>query len=615
MSLQEKFRPLSNQLNGSMKIRQRIAGNSPEPSIEMAHQDLFRKISCQNMYIESLYEIMTDRQIEDTSYKFNNYPTHASWVTIYLDENLKSLDTFVEKVSNHIEKIKAFAEKESVDISSNLVNMTQILKEYENDSKLQNIRHVIQSKKEIMQEWTAVSDQCSATLEAKEDKKYDNNIDTNIDLLPMKIFIDEKTKLFENNRTNKEPYWFDYSVVEKYIDRLNKEHIEAFLKIRSTQMDLTMADNFLRDKQNLPLSNNITGFLQNKIDEEDDHQKGIKLRVELDGYRTQEIILFVDDSMLGKRSDGSYFDIFTKKQLQTVHDSIMAEYIRNTFNKNPTVAKNFIDILQKDESSSLTVKRLMPSIETYANNLDFFNNKPFDLKAEFADSFNKHRKDIYRVYEDLDDKMSRKIKDHKVNQYAHSIASNKYMHLYNEESYKIIEDIFDLKLKTDVFQDYIGKKIAAYKTPEQFNEGLSTFLKSFNGFDMQSMLLKAENAGVQIISESDDILIIEIDNYEQSKLLGSSSWCIVRDESYFNSYTGDGNKQYFIYDFSYESSDNNSMIGFTLDAEGEHYAAHYKDDDEVNENENILMYARDMVNELNQRLTMVRTAKSTFNHV
>lgn len=615
MSLQEKFRPLSNQLNGSMNIRQRIAGNSPEPSIEMAHKDLFRKISCQNMYIESLYEIMSDRKIENTYYKFNNYPTHASWVTIYLDENLKSLDTFVEKVSKHIEKIKAFAEKESVDISNNLVNMIQILKEYENDSKLQNIRHVIQSKKEIMQEWTAASDKCSSILQAKGDNNYDNNIDTNIDLLSMKTFIDEKTKIFENNRTNKEPYWFDYSVVEKYIDRLNKEHIEAFLKIRSTQMDLTLADNFLRDKQKLPLSNNITGFLQNKIDEEDDHKKGIKLRVELDGYRTQEIILFVDDSMLGKRNDGSYFDIFTKKQLETVHDSVMAEYIRNTFNKNPTVAKNFIDIFQKDDSSSLTVKRLMPSIETYANNLDFFNNKPFDLKAEFSDSFNKYRKDIYRVYEDLDDKMNRKIKDHKINQYAHSISSNKYMHLYNEDSYKIIEDIFDLKLKTDVFQDYIGKKIAAYKTPEQFNEGLSTFLKSFNGFDMKSMLLKAENAGVQIISESDDILIIEIENYEQSKLLGSSSWCIVRDESYFNSYTGDGNKQYFIYDFSYESSDNNSMIGFTLDAEGEHYAAHYKDDDEVSENESILMYARDMVNELNQRLTIVRTAKSTLNHV
>lgn len=613
MSLQEKFRPLSNQLNGSMKIRQRIAGNSPEPTIEMAHQDLFRKISCQNMYIESLYEIMTDRKIESTSYKFNNYPTHASWVNIYLDENLKSLDTFVEKVSKHIEKIKAFAEKESVDISNNLANMAQILKEYETDPKLKSARNLIQEKKEIMQEWTLVSDQCSATLEAKGDKNYDNNIDTNADLLPMKTFIDKKTKPFENNRTNKEPNWFNYAVVEQYIDRLNNEHIDAFLKIRATQMDLTLADNFLRDKKNLPLSNNITGFLQNKIDEED-HQKGIKLRVELDGYRTQEIILFIDDSMLGKRSDGSYFDIFTKKQLEAVHDSIMAEYIRNTFNKNPTVAKNFIDIFQKDDSS-LTVKRLMPSIETYANNLDFFNNKPFDLKSEFAHSFNKYRKDIYRVYEDLDDKMSRKIKDHKVNQYAHSISSNKYMHLYNEESYKIIEDIFDLKLKTDVFQDYIGKKIAAYKNPEQFNEGLNTFLKSFNGFDMQSMLLKAENAGVQIISESDDILIIEIENYEQSKLLGSSSWCIVRDESYFNSYTEDGNKQYFIYDFSYESSDNNSMIGFTLDAEGEHYAAHYKDDDEVNENESILMYARDMVNELDQRLIMVRTAKSTFNHV
>lgn len=614
MSLQEKFRPLSNQLNGSMKIRQRISGNSPEPSIEMAHQDLFNRISCQNMYMEKLYQIIETRDVSDILAVFDNRTISMNWINVYLDESLTGIKSFTENVKKHLEKIIKFANDSNVDIEINNSNIHKILKEYDNDTKIKEIENVINKKKETIQEFIKILDKCSITIQEKDNKYYDKNIDTNIDLFPIKTFIDTKAQIFENNRTNKEPYWFNYSLIEKYIDRLNNEHIEAFLKIRNTQMDLTLADNFLRDNKNLLLSNNITEFLQNKIDEEDDHKKGIKLKVEIDGYRTQEIILFVDDSMLGKRSDGSYFDIFTKKQLATVHDSIMAEYIRNTFNKNPTVAKNFIDIFQKDDSS-LTIKRLMPSIENYKNNLEFFNNKPFNLKSEFEDSFNKYRQNIYRVYEDLDDKMSRKIKDHKVNQYAHSISSNKYMHLYNEESYKIIEDIFDLKLKTDIFQDYIGKKIAAYKTPEQFNEGLSTFLKSFNGFDMQSMLLKAENAGVQIISESDDILIIEIDNYEQSKLLGSSSWCIVRDESYFNSYTEGGNKQYFIYDFSYESSDNSSMIGFTLNEEGEHYAAHYKDDDEMNENESILVYARDMVSELDQRLTIVRTTKSTFNHV
>lgn len=615
MSLQDKFRPLFNQLNGSIKIRQRISQPIPEPTIEMAHQELFKKISCQNMYIDKLYEIMATRQINKNISNFNDATVSASWVIIYLEESKRSLDRFPKNVKKYLEKIENFADECNVDITINLNNINQILQEYENDPKLQIANNVIKEKKEAIEEWVRVIDDCSDRLqENKYPEGYDNNIDSNIDLIKMKTFIDEKAKIFEKNMSNKEQYWFDYSIVETYIDRLNNENIEAFMKIRATNVNLTLADNFVRDKKQQTATNNISGFLQNKIDEESDHKEGIKLRIEFDNYGTQEIILFVDDSMIGKRKDGSYFDIFSKKQLQSVHNSIMAEYIRNTFNKNPTVAKNFIEIFQK-EDSALSIKRLMPSIETYAKNIDFFNNKPFDIKAEFEESFNNYRQDIYRVYEDLDDKMNRKIKDHKVKQYAHSIASNKYRHLYNEDSYKIIEDIYDLKLKTEIFQDYIGKKIAAYKTTEEFNEGLSSFLKLFNSFDMQSILLKAENAGVQIISESDDILIIQIEDYEQSKQLGSSSWCIVRDESYFNSYTESGNKQYFLYDFSYDSSDNNSMIGFTLDEKGEHYAAHYKDDDEVNENESILSYAHGMVNELNQRLKIVRTVKNANNNV
>jgi hypothetical protein len=624
MNIADKFKPLFNQLNGSIKIRQRIAKETPEPTIEMAHQALFKRINSQDMYIEKLYEIMTTRHIDKFLHDFYNTPISAAWVHNHLEESERSLNMLPKNVNKHLEKIKLFAVNNGLDINENLNNMSAILKEYENDPKLQVIRKLLQDKKDVIQEFIKAFDDCSFKIKKTIDEcsyipknnsneQYNSSIDDNPDLLEMKTFINEKATIFENNRTNKEPYWFDYTVVENYIDRLNHENIQAFLKIRATEMDLSLADNFIRDKSKLSVSNDIAGFLQNKIDEESDHKQGIKLRIDFDNYRTQEIILFVDDSMLGKRNDGSYFDIFSKKHLQTVHDSIMAEYIRNIFNKNPTVAKNFIEIFQKGhEISALSIKRILPSIETYSNNLEFFNNKPFDLKAEFDESFARNRTQIYRVYEDLDDKMNRKIKDHKVQQLAHSIASNKYRGLYDNESYKIIENIYDLNLKTDVFQDYIGKKIAAYKTPEQFNEGLSSFLKSFNGFDMQSMLLKAENAGVQIISESDDILIIEVENYEQSKLLGSSSWCIVRDEQYFNSYTEGGNKQYFLYDFSCDSSDNNSMIGFTLDYEGEHYAAHYKDDDEVNENESILAYAHDIINELKERLHLVRTTKNSM---
>lgn len=597
MKIDEKFRPLFNQLNGSIKIRQRIAMKIPEPSIEMVFQELFKRIEAQNIHIEELYKIMENRTINRNLSSFDKTVNSAQWVEVYLNESLENLDSLPEKVNKHLEKIKVFAERNNIDIQENLNNISNILVEYENDPKLKSINNLLNNKKEVIQEWVETVNKCVSIIQKNNNRHYNNYIDDNPDLIDMKKFIDEKSWIFENNKTYKEAFWFDYDIVKKYMDRLNKEHEEAFLKIRSTGMDLMLADNFLRDTQINPAVKDIAGFLQNKIDEDEDDQKGIKLRVDLDGYKTSEIIVFVDDSMLGKRKDGSYFDIFTKKQLKSVHDSIIVEHIKNTFNKNPTIAKNFIEIFYKEESA-LSIKRLLPSIETYSNNIDFFNNKPFDLKAEYEDSFKKYGKEIYRVYEDLDDKMNKKIKKHKVYQLAHSIASSKYRSLYNEESYKIIEDIYDLNLKTDIFQEYIGKKIAAYKTPEQFNEGLSKFLSSFNSFEMDSMINKANEAGARIISQDDDILILGIDEYEQSKLLGSSSWCIVRDEHYFKSYTSYGNEQYFVFDFSKESSDESSMMGITLDNRGDYSAAHFKDDSEMREDDDMILYLQDKLNEI-----------------
>lgn len=51
------------------------------------------------------------------------------------------------------------------------------------------------------------------------------------------------------------------------------------------------------------------------------------------------------------------------------------------------------------------------------------------------------------------------------------------------------------------------------------------------------------------------------------------------------------------------------MIGFTIDIDGEHYAAHYKNDDEVDESSEILEYAHDVVREVNYKETINRTAK------
>ena len=181
--------------------------------------------------------------------------------------------------------------------------------------------------------------------------------------------------------------------------------------------------------------------------------------------------------------------------------------------------------------------------------------------------------------EALDDDMNAIIKKHKVKQYAHSIASNKYMHLYDEKSYKIIEAIYDLDVQSSVLQDNIGKKIAAYHTPDEFNAGLKSLLNTFSDFTPDKVKEKAESCNAYIISEDDNKLIIKIEEFKQSKLMGSSSWCISRDEHYFKSYVGDYNHQYFIYDFNKDSSDKESMIGITLAPNIYCEAAHLKNDD------------------------------------
>jgi hypothetical protein len=111
------------------------------------------------------------------------------------------------------------------------------------------------------------------------------------------------------------------------------------------------------------------------------------------------------------------------------------------------------------------------------------------------------------------------------------------------------------------------------------------------------MKAKADTYGVEVISENNNILIVRIEDFNQSNLMGSSSWCISRDESYFKSYA-DHREQYFVYDFSKDKTDNSSMIGVTLETNGNYSTAHYKDDSECEEDqEEMIQYLQDEVSE------------------
>lgn len=339
----------------------------------------------------------------------------------------------------------------------------------------------------------------------------------------------------------------------------------------------SMADQYINT---LSTATGISKFLVDKTLSDD-----LVLNVDLNVGQYRNIKMFNDDSMIVTDADSKVKRVFSNIEATFILNDIIGNDIKQSLRKTPVIMKKFMDMYIENNRRPVSVYLVM---NTYLNNEQVLKSNKFNI----IDALQKMKEDINskqyleeRKFDDhceaLDDEMNAIVKNHKVKQYAHSIASNKYMHLYDEKSYKIIEAIYDLKIESSVLQDNIGKKIAAYHTPDEFNAGLKSLLNTFSDFTPEKIREKAAACKADIIVEDDNKIIIKIEDFKQSKIMGSSSWCIARDEHYFKSYVGDYNHQYFIYDFNKDSSDNESMIGITLTPELNCEAAHSKNDDDV----------------------------------
>lgn len=94
--------------------------------------------------------------------------------------------------------------------------------------------------------------------------------------------------------------------------------------------------------------------------------------------------------------------------------------------------------------------------------------------------------------------------------------------------------------------------------------------------------------GVKLLYHVNKVYLIRVKSHEVCKKLFDRKdidWCIAQSEKHWDEYiTHPGNKQYFIVDFNHthdlkgSAGYNNAFIGFTLNKEGEIYAAHARDD-------------------------------------
>lgn len=292
-------------------------------------------------------------------------------------------------------------------------------------------------------------------------------------------------------------------------------------------------------------------------------------------------IIFDDNSVVVKKKG---YDIF--------------QYNANTFDAKELIVQGTIDdifhILRKNPSISKSVKLLITNLKNkHVNNISQLFTMLRGLKVgiksyfEHVNILKSHNFDFINElktshsFEDFDDKIHKIVRKHKIEQYANSIVSNKYKSLYSDKTYTLMEELYDLGISTHILQDMIGKKMASIKNTRSLNSALKSLISSLDGFDIENIKMKAAANNVKVLFETENYLVLEIDNFRQSKIMGSPSWCISRDNYHFDNYTNGGKIQIFAYDFTLAPKDNKSIVGLTLTNAMKVHAAHNKNDSEL----------------------------------
>lgn len=375
----------------------------------------------------------------------------------------------------------------------------------------------------------------------------------------MDYFTDEN--IINNNKILLDSLFAAYQKLKHKI-ALPKTHATIFIKdIKKEVTEELNIETFISNQKN-----NIMIALDN---------------VKLEDIRYQKVIVFTDSSCVVLKENETTFEFFIDiKKMKSLIAVTMTTYLKNTLRKNPTISKvmvqSFHNSIEKMNNkneyrhhSPLQFNKILLSIDTYFKNENILKSLKYDFMevCKTATSFEK-----------VDDDMHKLIREHKIKKFAESIVSSKYKHLYTKESYKLFQELYDLNIDTKTLQEMLGKKMAAVETKQMFNENIKKLLNSLNEFDMDSVKLKANSYGAKIIADENEILILEIKDFVQSQKLGSASWCISRNQSYFEQYTEKGGKQYFIYDFNQDSKSVKSLVGITLTKAFKVKAAHSKSD-------------------------------------
>ena len=143
--------------------------------------------------------------------------------------------------------------------------------------------------------------------------------------------------------------------------------------------------------------------------------------------------------------------------------------------------------------------------------------------------------------------------------------------------------------KQRVIQKRFFDKIGRYKTVRELTDGADSFLKAESNANTAKFYEAIEKCnkkygeyGVKVLYDEAGLLIMEVKSFSACKdLFSNTSWCIAQYLNQWNNYVGGDsvfNKQYAILNFNLAPSNNESIIGITIEPKQQVRACHLKND-------------------------------------
>lgn len=521
-----------------------------------------------NLYLSSFYITKCNLKRNNVAFKFNGKNKIIKTLDSYFEDNdynqLKDAELTIRKTIHYIKVLNENIEELPEEINKGINKYLPLIESKKIDgtfevNSLRDIAENLVKNVEISGYFEKTDQYVKVLMELKklinetlEDKK---NLEKN-NLLK---------HTYEDNIKYLKTYIADISPITNEIDNASQHIHELFKKIRAIGIITCNADSCIENKKT-------------NVDKKIEYAT-----TPIQDSTYKNLYVFKDNSILFEYTNGSLLEVIDNDHLDRIQNEIMFNSIGFEFRKHPKIEKLFKNAIRKKPDYLGRIIGIADQYKQYSCVLKDAEFKILDEILTYTNSTSG-----YEMLEEIRVKIQKISKTHNVKVFAYSIASKKYKHLYDKNVMSVMEMLYGLKIEKEILQEQIGSKIAAYKTPEDFASGLKRLYYILTHFTKEHMLEKVNQMKTKITYEADELLILEINSFQESSVFSAPSWCISREEKYFKSYTNNGAKQYSIYNFKSDIPERNSLIGITLNGENVK-AANYRNNDNINRSDNELI--------------------------